>query len=94
MSRRDDRRPSRRPLRVATALAAGGLLLLAGCAAPSSVPANASICPSTPPVGCSDIHIPVCGYKKDGTSATYDNACRACVDGSVSRFVQGRCPAG
>ncbi len=48
---------------------------------------------------CIEIYQPVCGWFKDTTNClvypcanTYSNSCHACMDETVARWTEGKCP--
>ena len=40
---------------------------------------------------CTMEYAPVCGFKTDGTSRTYGNACVACSGGEIEYYIQNEC---
>ena len=40
---------------------------------------------------CIMIYAPVCGFREDGTSATYENSCLACMDSEIVYWKNGEC---
>lgn len=49
-------------------------------------------CGDKRPEICTMEYVPVCADLKDGSSATYSNACSACSDVNVVRYQAGPCP--
>ena len=51
-------------------------------------------CKDPRPEACTMEYDPVCGRKKDQSTATYGNACEACADPIVLEYIPGECREG
>lgn len=59
---------------------------------PQLEPVNQIICTEPRPEICTMDYKPVCGFNSDNSSKTYSNACSACSDKNVVKYIKSNCP--
>ena len=67
-------------------------LLISGCQSSPAQIENRITCKDPRPEVCTMNYLPVCGFDSNNNAKTYSNACSACSDKKVVKYIKNECP--